>query len=60
MVIYKALNLYDNLTQDGPVGTKYTTSASGWFDMNLLETWFFQILLPHVEATRDPETLWYY
>ncbi|KAJ8941189.1 hypothetical protein NQ318_008648 [Aromia moschata] len=53
MVVYKALNIYENWTQGGPVGTKYASSASGWFDMNLLETWFFSILLPHVEATRE-------
>ncbi|KAJ8959712.1 hypothetical protein NQ318_021906 [Aromia moschata] len=53
MVVYKALNIYENWTQGGPVGTKYASSASGWFDMNLFETWFFSILLPHVEATRE-------
>lgn len=55
MVVYKALNLYDNWTQGGPAGTRYASSASGWFDMNLFETWFFKILLPHVEATRGPD-----
>ncbi|KAJ8954513.1 hypothetical protein NQ318_000744 [Aromia moschata] len=54
MVVYKALNINENWTQGGPVGTKYASSASGWlFDMNLFETWFFSILLPHVEATRE-------
>ncbi|KAJ8940498.1 hypothetical protein NQ318_004437 [Aromia moschata] len=53
MVVYKALNIYENWTQGCPVGTKYASSASGWFDMNLFETWFFSILLPHVEATRE-------
>lgn len=55
MVVYKAQNLYDNWTEGGPAGTKYASSPSGWFDMNLFEAWFFKILLPHVEATRDPE-----
>ncbi|KAJ8935120.1 hypothetical protein NQ318_009141 [Aromia moschata] len=53
MVVYKALNIYENWTQSGPVGTKYASRASGWFDMNLFEMWFFSILLPHVEATRE-------
>lgn len=53
MVVYKALNLYDNWTQGGPRGTKYASSASGWFDMNLFEMWFFQLFLPHVESTRE-------
>ncbi|KAJ8942263.1 hypothetical protein NQ318_008007 [Aromia moschata] len=53
MVVYKALNIYENWTQSGPVGTKYASSASVWFDMNIFEMWFFSILLPHVEATRE-------
>lgn len=38
MAAYKALNLHDNWTQGGPAGTKHPSSASGWFDMNLLKT----------------------
>lgn len=53
MVVYKALNLYDNWTKGGPQGTKYASSSSGWFDMNLFETWFFELFLPHVESTRE-------
>ncbi|KAJ8953397.1 hypothetical protein NQ318_023514 [Aromia moschata] len=46
----KVVQLVQNSSASGasvPVG------ASGWFDMNLFETWFFSILLPHVEATRE-------
>ena len=57
MVVYKALNLYDNWTQGGQVGTKYASSGSGWFDMNLFETRFFQSLLPIVETVRDPDDI---
>lgn len=55
MVVYKAQNIYDNWTQGGPAGSKYASFQSGWFDMNLFEKWFFEILLPHVENTRDPD-----
>ncbi|KAK9737532.1 DDE superfamily endonuclease [Popillia japonica] len=55
MVVYKALNIYENWTQEGPVGTKYASSQSGWFDMNLFEVWFFKILLTHIEATRQDD-----
>ncbi|KAK9737533.1 DDE superfamily endonuclease [Popillia japonica] len=52
MMVYKALNIYENWTQGG---TKYASSLSGWFDMNLFEVWFFKILLSHIEATREDD-----
>lgn len=54
MVVYKSGNLYENWTEGGPPGTKYASSPSGWFDMNLFEMWFFKILLPHIMETRKP------
>lgn len=52
MVVYKSGNLYENWTEGGPPGTKYASSPSGWFDMNLFEMWYFKILLPQIKATR--------
>ncbi|KAJ8957308.1 hypothetical protein NQ314_006556 [Rhamnusium bicolor] len=46
--------MYENWIIGGPAGTVYASSPSGWFDMNLFEEWFFQILLPHIERTRAP------
>lgn len=30
MVVYKALNLYENWMEGGPPGSKYANSPSGW------------------------------
>lgn len=54
MVVYKASNLYENWCVGGPTGTVYKNSPSGWFDANLFEIWFCQILLPHIQRTREP------
>ncbi|KAJ8913752.1 hypothetical protein NQ315_002432 [Exocentrus adspersus] len=35
MVVYTSGNLYEYWTEGGPSGTKYASSPSGWFDMNL-------------------------
>ncbi|XP_018570038.1 jerky protein homolog-like [Anoplophora glabripennis] len=51
-MVYKSSNLYENWPEGGPPGTKYASSLSGWFDMNLFEMWYFKILLPHIKETR--------
>ncbi|KAB0805407.1 hypothetical protein PPYR_02377 [Photinus pyralis] len=56
MVVYKRQNVYKNWTMGGPIGTEYSCSKSGWFDMNLFEDWFFSILLPHIQVNSDLET----
>lgn len=55
MVVYKSVNLYDNWMKGGPPGTIYANSPSGWFDMNLFEKWFFDILLPKIRELDSPE-----
>ncbi|KAJ8950560.1 hypothetical protein NQ318_015693 [Aromia moschata] len=52
MVVYKANNIYENWCNGGPPGTVYKNSTSGWFDANLFEIWFKEILL--VLRTREP------
>lgn len=54
MVVYKAYNIYENWCAGGPIGTVYKNSPSGWFDANLFEIWFTQILVPHIQRTRQP------
>lgn len=54
MVVYKSQNVYKNWTVGGPIGTQYLCSKSGWFDMNLFEEWFFNILLPHIQSNTNP------
>lgn len=54
IVVYKSFNMYENWTKGGTISTKHVSSLSDWFDMNLFETWFFQILLHHIKETRKP------
>lgn len=55
MVVYKAQHLYENWTTGGPAGTVYEVTPSGWFDMTTFEKWFFDILIPHINANSSPE-----
>lgn len=41
MVVYKSGYLYEGWMREGPLGTVYGNSVSGWFDMTLFEKWFF-------------------
>ncbi|CAG5040667.1 unnamed protein product [Parnassius apollo] len=51
-VVYKAQNLYDTWTENGPPGTRYNRSASGWFDANIFEDWIKSIALPYFRGFR--------
>ena len=48
-VVYKAGKVWSTWTENGPPGTKYDVSKSGWFDGTTFENWFFRILLPHAK-----------
>lgn len=56
MVVYKAQNMYENWKSGGPPGTVYKNSVSGWFDMDLFEIWFMEVLVPHINKTRVNDT----
>ncbi|XP_026724784.1 uncharacterized protein LOC113505893 isoform X2 [Trichoplusia ni] len=45
-VVYKAEHLYTTWTLNGPKGSRYNRSKSGWFDSVLFEDWFESIILP--------------
>lgn len=45
-VVYKALNIYDTWTLNGPVGARYNRTQSGWFDGSMFEDWIKEIVLP--------------
>lgn len=57
MVVYKAKHLYKNWTEGGVTGSVYSTSKSGWFNMDTYEEWFFKIFLPHVQGVSGPKLL---
>ncbi|KAK3924666.1 Pogo transposable element with KRAB domain [Frankliniella fusca] len=44
-VVFKSKEMSETWTADGPPGTRYNRSASGWFDMHIFEEWFSTILL---------------
>lgn len=46
-VVYKALNLYDTWTRNGPPGARYNRTQSGWFDATIFEDWIKTIIIPH-------------
>jgi len=52
-VVYKAEHLYNTWTYNGPPGTRYNRSRSGWFDMTLFEDWFFTIVMPYFRKFPD-------
>lgn len=46
-ITYKALNLYDSWTENGPKGAVYNRSKSGWFTLEIFEDWFRKIAIPY-------------
>lgn len=46
-VVYKATNLYDTWTTNGPKNTRYNRTKSGWFDSICYEDWLKSIVIPY-------------
>ncbi|XP_060802603.1 uncharacterized protein LOC132902258 [Amyelois transitella] len=45
-VVYKAQNLYNTWTTNGPKGARYNRTSSGWFDGVIFQDWVQSILIP--------------
>ncbi len=45
-VVYKATNLYNTWTENGPKRCRYNRSKSGWFDMTCFEDWVRTVVIP--------------
>ncbi|KAJ0172922.1 hypothetical protein K1T71_011098 [Dendrolimus kikuchii] len=56
-VVYKAQNLYDTWTENGPPGTRYNRSQSGWFESNIFEDWIKTIVLPYFKDKEGKKCL---
>lgn len=56
-VCYKAEKLWSNWTENGPEGTRYNRSKSGWFDHNTFEDWFFSLALPRLKKQQGKKAL---
>ena len=46
MVVYKSENVFENWVKNGPVGSIYDATKSGWFDMRTFDLWIFKQFLP--------------
>ena len=57
MVVYKAKNVYEGWTWNGPKDAVYASTESGWFDSETFKTWFVQCFLPAVESKEGPIVL---
>ncbi|XP_055643403.1 uncharacterized protein LOC129779755 [Toxorhynchites rutilus septentrionalis] len=56
-VVFKAEHLWDSWTLNGPRGTRYNRSASGWFDERIFEDWFKTLFLPAIRHLNGPIAL---
>lgn len=45
-VNYKAQKLWSTWTEDGPLHARYNRTSSGWFDFQVFEDWFINLMLP--------------
>lgn len=50
MIVYKAINLYENWTSGGPRGAVYDVTQKGWFDARTFRRWFKTVFLPFAES----------
>lgn len=45
-IVYRAKNLYSTWLENGPKGTVYNRSKSGWFNLEIFEDWYRTIAIP--------------
>ena len=50
MVVYKAKNVYPAWIKGVPLGTRFDTTKSGWFDASTFSRWFFEILISQLSG----------
>lgn len=56
-VVYKAQHLYPAWLENGPPGTAYNRTKSGWFDQTIFEDWFRKIALPYLRTLDGKKSL---
>lgn len=56
-IVFKSEHLYQNWVKDGPPGTRYGNTKSGWFDSNQFEEWFLTIALKYFRRLEGPKVL---
>ena len=52
MTVYKSTTgaVYTTWCEGGPPGAVYAATKSGWFNMNMFNSWFEQIMLPYIRS----------
>ena len=58
-VVYKAVHLYNSWVENGPPGTVYTTSNSGWMEIEIFEQWLREVFIPGTMDVVKPCVLFY-
>lgn len=56
-VVYRSGKMWDLWTENGPSGTRYNNTASGWFDANIFIDWFRTLLLPKLKKLQGRKVL---
>lgn len=56
-VVYKSTHLYDTWTKNGPIGTRYNRSSSGWFDGPIFVDWVETIVIPYFDKKEGKKIL---
>lgn len=56
-VCYKAENLWESWTQNGPFGCRYNRTKSGWFDQFVYEDYFSNHLLPVLKESPEKKVI---
>lgn len=56
-VVYKAEHLWSTWTENGPPGTRYNRTKSGWFDMKCFEDWFVSLFLPKIKQQKGKKVV---
>lgn len=57
-VLFKAKNLYDSWTRNGPANCHYNVTPNGWMDTEKFKDWFEHVFLVHVDKLEGPKLLY--
>lgn len=56
-VVYQSQHLHDTWTQNGPPGTFYNRTSSGWFDVHMFNDWFEKVALRYFAPLQGKKVL---
>lgn len=56
-VLYKATHLYTTWVENGPEGTVYNKSKSGWFKREIFKNWFQEVAVTYFKKCNGKKVL---